>query len=31
MVGIIERAEVCPIVFEMLEELKERLGFHRYR
>ena len=27
MVGIIERAEVCPIVFEMLEQLKRHLRF----
>ena len=30
MVGIIERAEVCPIVFAMLEGLKDRLGFRRW-
>jgi Fe-S-cluster containining protein len=28
-VGIIERAEVCPIVFDMLERLKEQTGFRR--
>lgn len=31
MVGIIERAGTCPIVFEMLERLKSELGFRRYR
>ncbi|HOB73228.1 MAG TPA: YkgJ family cysteine cluster protein [Phycisphaerae bacterium] len=31
MIAIIERAETCPIVFEMLERLKEASGFHRYR
>jgi len=30
MVGIIERAGVCPIVFDMLEQLKTHLGFRRY-
>jgi len=29
MVGIIERAAVCPIVFDMLENLKEAVGFRR--
>lgn len=29
--GILERAETCPIVFEMLEQLKARLGFRRIR
>lgn len=27
MWGIIERAEVCPIIYEMLEQLKQRLNF----
>lgn len=31
MVGIIERAGTCPIVFKMLEQLKAALGFDRYR
>jgi Fe-S-cluster containining protein len=31
MLGILERAETCPIVFEMLEQLKQRLGFRRLR
>jgi Fe-S-cluster containining protein len=31
MVGIIERAETCPIIFHMLERLKDALGFRRYR
>lgn len=31
MVGIIERAGTCPVVFEMLERLKDMLGFRRYR
>ncbi|MHC4444682.1 MAG: YkgJ family cysteine cluster protein [Planctomycetota bacterium] len=31
MIGIIERAENCPIVYEMLEQLKKHLGFYRYR
>lgn len=31
MIGIIERAGVCPIVFEMLEQLKKRTGFRRYQ
>ncbi len=29
MVGVIERAETCPIVFEMLERLKVHLKFHQ--
>ncbi len=29
--AILERAETCPIVFEMLEQLKARLGFRRVR
>jgi len=31
MIGIIERAETCPIIFAMLEELKDELGFRRLR
>ncbi|GMU22720.1 MAG: hypothetical protein AMXMBFR13_28050 [Phycisphaerae bacterium] len=31
MMAILERVETCPIVFEMLERLKEQSGFHRYR
>ena len=30
MIGIIERAGTCPIVFEMVEQLKRRLVFRRY-
>lgn len=29
MIGIIERAGTCPIVFEMLEQLKRHVGFKR--
>jgi Fe-S-cluster containining protein len=29
MPAIIERAEVCPIIFEVLERLKDTLGFRR--
>lgn len=29
MIGIIERAETCPIVYAMLESLKDQLGFRR--
>ncbi len=28
-VGLLERAETCPIVYEMIEQLKTRLGFRR--
>jgi uncharacterized protein len=31
MLGILERAGTCPIVFEMLEQLKQATGFGRYR
>jgi Fe-S-cluster containining protein len=31
MPDIIERAGVCPITFEMLEQLKQKLGFGSYR
>jgi len=31
MIGIIERAETCPIIFDMLERLKEALGFRWYQ
>lgn len=31
MIGIIERAETCPIIFHMLEELKDAVGFRRFR
>jgi len=31
MIAIIERARECPIVFEMLEQLKAALGAHRYQ
>ncbi len=30
MIGILERAAVCPIVFEMLDQLKRATGFKRY-
>jgi len=30
MVGILERAATCPIIYEMLEQLKNTLGFYRY-
>jgi uncharacterized protein len=30
MMGIIERAGSCPIVYEMLERLKDGVGFRRY-
>ena len=30
-IGIIERAETCPIIFDMLERLKDALGFRKYR
>lgn len=30
-VGIIERAGTCPIIFHMLEELKDDLGYNYYR
>lgn len=30
-IGIIERAAVCPIVFEMLEQLKRAMGYRRLR
>lgn len=30
MIGIIERAGTCPIVFEMLERLKAAVGFGRF-
>ncbi|UCD28909.1 MAG: YkgJ family cysteine cluster protein [Planctomycetota bacterium] len=29
--AILERASTCPIVFEMLEQLKKHLNFHQYR
>ncbi len=29
MLGILERAQTCPIVFEMVEQLKTRLGFRQ--
>ena len=31
MIGIIERASTCPIVYEMLERLKDSTAFRRYR
>ncbi|NLE59771.1 MAG: YkgJ family cysteine cluster protein [Planctomycetes bacterium] len=31
MVSIIERAGTCPITFDMLERLKDAVGFRRYR
>ncbi|HPD28997.1 MAG TPA: YkgJ family cysteine cluster protein [Phycisphaerae bacterium] len=30
-IGIIERAGTCPIIFDMLERLKDAVGFRRYR
>ncbi len=30
MAGIIERAGTCPIIFDMLERLKEAVGFRRF-
>ncbi|MBN1488542.1 MAG: YkgJ family cysteine cluster protein [Phycisphaerae bacterium] len=30
-IAILERAEICPIAFEMLEQLKTHLGFRRWR
>jgi uncharacterized protein len=30
MVGVIERAGTCPIIFDMLERLKDAVGFRRY-
>lgn len=30
MIGILERASTCPIIYEMLEKLKEHLDFKRY-
>lgn len=30
-IAILERAATCPIVFEMLEQLKRRLGFRRLK
>ena len=29
MYGVIERAEVCPVVFEILERLKDTYGFRK--
>jgi len=31
MIGIMERAGTCPIIYEMLERLKDAVGFRRYR
>lgn len=31
MIGIIERAGTCPIIYDMLERLKDALGFSRFR
>lgn len=31
LIGILERAETCPIVFELLEQLKRHLGFRWVR
>ncbi|MBP7934384.1 MAG: YkgJ family cysteine cluster protein [Phycisphaerae bacterium] len=30
-IGIIERAGTCPIIFDMLERLKDKLGYNYYR
>lgn len=30
-IGIIERAGTCPIIFDMLERLKDELGYNYYR
>ena len=30
MIGILERAGTCPIVFEMLEQMKTHVGFRNF-